>query len=143
MVRYAQRPWYNPLGYMAASPAAYVSMVFMISLTAVWPFRYRISEYFERQRAGPHVEIRQKAVMYYNEIERMHRRQAMVNQENLQNDNSGQRLQAAMVAEALKMGHADQEYNYWYAHQRDAIRAEKLLLEIEELKRKIASEKRK
>ncbi|CCW70319.1 unnamed protein product [Phytomonas sp. Hart1] len=138
MVRYAQRPWYNPLGCMASSPPAYVFLVFFTGLTLVWPIRYRISEYFERQRAGPHVELRQKAVMYYNEIEKMHRRQALVNQENLQNDNSGHRQQALMVAESLRMGHIDQEYNYWFAHQRDAIRAEKLLLEIKELKAKLA-----
>lgn len=137
MVRYANRPWYSPLGFMASAPTSYAPMLVLISVVAVWPFRYRISEYFERQRDGPHIELRQKAVKYYNEMERMHRRQVMVNQENIQDDNMPHRLSAHMSVEAIRQGRTDQEYDYWHAHQRDALRAEKLLGEVRELKQKL------
>lgn len=137
MVRYAKRPWFTPLGFMASSPTSYAPMLVFISLCALWPFRYHLSEFFERQKDGPHVELRQKAVSYYSEMERMHRRQAMVNQENLQDDNAPHRLSAQMSIEAIRQGRTDQEYDYWYAHQRDTIRAEKLLGEVRELKQKL------
>lgn len=140
MVRYVQRPWYSPLGFMASSPSSYSWMLCAIAVTVVFPFRYQLSEYFERQREGPHVEIRHKAVKYYTEMERMHRRQALVNLDNMQDDNSPHRLSASISVDALKVGELDQEYNYWYAHQRDAMRAEKLMMEIRELKAKIAAE---
>lgn len=140
MVRYVQRPWFSPLGFMAAAPSSYVWFMCGAAVVAVFPFRYQLSEYFERQRDGPHVELRHKAVKYYSEMERMHRRQALVNLDNMQDDNPGHRLSASMAVDSLKTGDLDQEYNYWYAHQRDAIRAEKLMMEIRELKAKIAAE---
>ncbi|KAG5480202.1 hypothetical protein CUR178_06257 [Leishmania enriettii] len=139
MVRYVQRPWFSPLGFMASSPTAYVPMMTCIALAMTFPFRYQISEYFERQHDGPHVELRRKAVKYYAEMERMHRRQALVNLESIQDDNAPHRLSAALSVESLQAGHLDQEYNYWYAHERDAIRAEKLMMEIRELKAKMAN----
>lgn len=139
MVRYAQRPWFHPIGFMSYAPSSYAFLLVVTGVTAAFPFRYRISEYFERQRDGPHVEMRQKAVKYYNEMERMHRRQALINLENMQDDNFGGRQSATLMTEALRVGHLDQEQNYWHAHQRDTIRAEKLLEEIRELKAKIAS----
>lgn len=122
---------------MSSSPTSYVPMMVVCGVLAAWPARYRISEYFERQRDGPHVEIRQKAVKFYSEMERMHRRQALVNQENMQDDNFGGRNSATLMTEALRIGHLDQEQNYWHAHQRDSMRAEKLLEEIRELKTKL------
>lgn len=141
MVRYVQRPWYTPLGLMATSPTAYAPLMVGMAVVLVFPLRYHISEYFERQRDGPHVELRQKAVKYYTEMERMHRRQALVNLDSMQDDNGPHRLTAAMSVDALQLGQTDQEYNYWYAHERDAMRAEKLLLEIRELKAKMAANK--
>lgn len=76
---------------------------------------------------------------YYNEMERMHRRQALLNLECMQDDNFGGRQSAVLMTEALRVGHLNQEQNYWHAHQRDTIRAEKLLTEIRELKAKIAA----
>lgn len=139
MVRYTQRPWWHPIGFMSSTPTAYAPVLVIIGVTAAWPFRYSLSEYFERQRDGPHVEIRQRAVKYYTEMERMHRRQAMMNLETIQDDNFGGRNSAILATEALRVGHLDQEQSYWYAHQRDALRAEQLLAEIRELKGKIAS----
>ncbi|KAH9597682.1 hypothetical protein LSM04_007438 [Trypanosoma melophagium] len=138
MVRYVKRPWYTPLGFMNYAPQSYAPLLMALSVAVTFPLRYKLSEYFERQRDGPHVELRRKAVLYYSEMERMHRRQALQNQANLQEDNSTHRLSATLQAEALRMGHVDQEYNYWYAHQRDAIRAEKLLTEVKELQARIA-----
>ncbi|KPA78262.1 hypothetical protein ABB37_06413 [Leptomonas pyrrhocoris] len=140
MVRYVQRPWYSPLGLMATNTPSYVWFMCASAVIAVFPFRYQISEYFERQHAGPHVELRHKAVKYYSEMERMHRRQALVNLDNMQDDNAPHRLSASMAVDSLKTGDLDQEYNYWYAHARDAARAEKLMIEIRELKAKIAAE---
>lgn len=137
MVRYAKRPWFHPLGFMASAPTSYAPMLVLIGLCVTFPARYRISEYFERQRDGPHIEIRQKAVKYYNEMERMHRRQAMINQENIQDDNMPHRLSAQMSIESIRKGRTDQEFDYWHAHQRDAMRAEKLLGEVRELKQKL------
>lgn len=139
MVRYAQRPWYTPIGFMNSSPASFMPMVAVLGFLIVWPVRYRVSEFFERQRDGPHIEARHKAVRYYQEMERMHRRQTLNNLECMQQDNSPHRVSASMSAEALRIGNTDQEFNYWYAHQRDAIRAEKLLKEVRELKSKIAA----
>lgn len=139
MVRYAHRPWYHPIGFMSSAPSSYAFLMVIIGVGAAFPFRYSISEYFERQREGPHVEIRHKAVKYYTEMDRMHRRQALVNQENMQDDNFGGRNSALLLTEALRMGHVDQEQNYWHAYQRDATRAEKLLEEIKELKKKVGS----
>ncbi|RNF15421.1 uncharacterized protein Tco025E_05581 [Trypanosoma conorhini] len=138
MVRYAQRPWYTPIGFMSSAPHSYAGLLIAFGVAAVFPFRYKMSEYFERQRDGPHVELRRKAVMYYNEMERMHRRQALQNLSSLQEDDSGHRLSATLQGEALRMGHVDQEYNYWYAHQRDALRAEKLLTEVKELQARVS-----
>lgn len=140
MVRYVQRPWYSPLGFMASSPSSYSWMIGLLAVVGVFPFRYQVSEYFERQRDGPHVEIRHKAVKYYTEMERMHRRQALVNLDNMQDDNGPHRLSASISVDAIKIGELDQDYNYWYAHERDAIRAEKLMMEIRELKAKMAAE---
>ncbi|KAL7700882.1 hypothetical protein N2W54_007940 [Lotmaria passim] len=140
MVRYVQRPWYSPLGFMATAPSSYVWFMAAAAVVAVFPFRYQLSEYFERQRDGPHVELRHRAVKYYSEMERMHRRQALVNLDNMQDDNSPHRLSASVSVDAIKVGDLDQEYNYWYAHARDAARAEKLMMEIRELKAKIAEE---
>lgn len=137
MVRYTQRPWFNPIGFMSSAPSSYAFLMVIVGVAGAFPFRYAISEYFERQRDGPHVEIRQRAVKYYTEMERMHRRQALVNLENMQDDNFGGRNSATLTTEALRVGHLDQEQNYWFAHQRDAIRAEQLLAEINELKQKI------
>eukprot|EP00796_Vickermania_ingenoplastis_P010035 gene10035-7010_t len=138
MVRYTQRPWYHPVGFMSSSPTSYAPLMFIIGITAAFPFRYALSEYFERQRDGPHMEIRQKAVKYYTEMERMHRRQALINLENMQDDNFGGRNSATLSTEALRCGHLDAEQSYWYAHQRDALRAEQLLAEVRELKMKLA-----
>ncbi|KPI84419.1 hypothetical protein ABL78_6526 [Leptomonas seymouri] len=140
MVRYVQRPWYSPLGFMATAPSSFAWVICGCAVIAAFPFRYQISEYFERQRGGPHVELRQKAVKYYAEMERMHRRQALVNLESIQDDNAPHRLSASMAIDSIKVGDLDQDYNYWYAHGRDAIRAEKLMMEIRELKEKIAAE---
>nr|CCC93337.1 unnamed protein product [Trypanosoma congolense IL3000] len=137
MVRYAKRPWYTPIGFMSYSPHAYAPLLVVAGVAATFPFRYKISDYFERQRDGPHVELRRKAVMYYNEIERMHRRQALQNQANVQEDDASHRLSATLNAESMRMGHVDQEYNYWHAHQRDALRAEKLLSEVRELQQRL------
>lgn len=137
MVRYTQRPWFNPIGFMNSAPSSYAFLMVIVGVVGAFPFRYAISEYFERQRDGPHVEIRQRAVKYYTEMERMHRRQALVNLENMQDDNFGGRNSATITTEALRVGHLDQEQNYWFAHQRDAIRAEQLLAEINELKQKV------
>lgn len=125
---------------MATAPSSYVWLMAAAAVVAVFPFRYQLSEYFERQRDGPHVELRHRAVKYYSEMERMHRRQALVNLDNMQDDNSPHRLSASVSVDAIKVGDLDQEYNYWYAHARDAARAEKLMMEIRELKAKIAEE---
>ncbi|GET88354.1 hypothetical protein, conserved [Leishmania tarentolae] len=140
MVRYVQRPWFSPLGFMASSPTGYPFMMVCIAVGIIFPFRYQISDYFERQRDGVHVEMRRKAVKYYAEMERMHRRQALVNLESMQDDNAPHRLSAVLSVESIQAGNLDQEYNYWYAHERDAIRAEKLMMEIRELKAKMAAE---
>ncbi|EPY36913.1 hypothetical protein STCU_00344 [Strigomonas culicis] len=140
MVRYTPRPWYSPLGFMASAPTGYGPLLVAIGVVIAWPLRYQLSEYFERQKDGPHIELRQRAVKYYNELERMHRRQAMLNLENMEEDTSGLRLHATLSAEALRVGHTDMEYQYWNAHQRDAMRTEKLLMEIADLKEKIAAE---
>ncbi|KEG15530.1 hypothetical protein DQ04_00051250 [Trypanosoma grayi] len=137
MVRYAKRPWFTPIGFMNYAPHSYAPLMMVIGVAATFPFRYKISEYFERQRDGPHVELRRKAVLYYNEMERMHRRQALQNQYSVQDDDSGHRMSATLQGEALRMGHVDQEYNYWHAHQRDALRAEKLLSEVRELQARL------
>ncbi|KAG8344536.1 hypothetical protein ERJ75_000279800 [Trypanosoma vivax] len=137
MVRYAKRPWYTPLGFMNSSPQSYGALLVISGVAVTFPFRYKMSEYFERQRDGPHVELRRKAVIYYNELERMHRRQALQNQANIQDDDSPHRISSTLQAESLRMGHIDQEYNYWHAHQRDAIRAEKLLAEVKELQKRL------
>lgn len=118
----------------------YGPLTTIIGVAAVWPFRYHISEYFERQREGPHIEIRRKAVQYYQEIERMHRRQAMVNQENLWDDNMPHRNTANISSEAMRKGFPDMEQSYWLAHQRDAMRAEKLLQEVRALKAKVGAD---
>lgn len=137
MPRYPQRPWYSPLGSMATGPHIYAMQLFSLGFIIFYPFRYRLSEWYERQSLSPDCQLRGKAVAYYHEMERQHKRQAMVNNPILMND-FGQNTSATMSADALKSGITDFEFQYWHAHQRDAMRAEKLVEEVKELQAKIA-----
>lgn len=139
MPRYASRPWFSPLGYMASSPQSWPAMLMSLGVLGMFPFRYRFAEYYERQSMGPESEIREKAVRYYGEMERMHRRQALSNHPMWQQDDVDlHNVTAQMQVQSFRIGVTDNEYQYWHAHQRDALRAQKLLGEIEELQQRIA-----
>jgi hypothetical protein len=137
MPRYPKRAWFNPLGSMAAAPHTYALQVYSLGFIIFYPFRYRIAEWYERQSMSPDSQMRGKAISYYQNLDRTHKRQAMVNNPLLVNDFMGN-THANQSADALKAGVLDFEYAYWHAHQRDAMRAEKLVGEVRELQAKIA-----
>lgn len=122
---------------MAAAPHSYAMQVYSLGFIIFFPFRYRISEWYERQSLSPDSFLRQKAVNYYQNMDRSHKRQAMMNNPLLLDDFNGN-THARMTADAMKAGVLDYEYSYWIAHQRDAMRAEKLVEEVRELQAKIA-----
>lgn len=138
MARYPNRPWYSPLGFMATTPHSYGFVVVTMGFFFGYPLRYKLGEYYERQQLTPDAHMRAKAIAYYRELERTQRRQAMTNhQMYMQADLDGHQMSATGAANSLKIGVTDYEYQYWEAHQRDALRAEKLLKEVEELQAKI------
>lgn len=138
MVRYTQRPWYSPLGFMAHTPHSYGFFIGTLGFYLVYPFRYRYSDWSERMMPTKGQELQDKAVLYYRELERMQRRMAMFHNPVLQGFTDSHVASAAASSDSLNYGVTDFEYQYWHAHQRDAMRAEKLLAEVDELQRKIA-----
>lgn len=137
MPRYPRRGHFHILSIMATMPVQYAFAGTLVGFVLAFPIRYFIGHWFERQEASKQSELKHKAIRFYQEMERMHRRQASVNHTLLNNDAPEHRAAAAMMNESLKQGNSYAEESYWYAHNKDVYRAQQLLGEIRELKAKI------
>lgn len=145
MPRYQARPWYHPLGLMAMAPVHYAWCLFVGTIIVMYPARYRIADYWDRRRQGPEVQLRDKAVKFYQELERMNRRQALLNhphylQQNLNYTNAIAHNMTNVEGNKLSPLAGQSDRHYFVAHNKDALRAEKLLLEVRELQGKLAKE---
>jgi hypothetical protein len=138
MGRYIKRGFYHPISFMAEQPVSYACLIIPIAIIIGAPFRYQIASYWERQNQSPQAQIRGQAIRFYQELERMHRRQAVMNHP-LMDDNPSIRTQVYAMNQSLMTGNPMAEEAYFYAHQRDVQRAQILLGEIRELKAKIAA----
>jgi hypothetical protein len=137
MGRYVKRGYFHPIAFMAENPVSYAFWVIPISVFIAIPFRYQISSYWERQNQSPQAAIRAKAIMFYQELERMHRRQAVMNN-SWQDDNPAMRTSISNLNNAIRAGVGEADEMYFRAHKRDVQRAQILLSEIRELKAKMA-----
>lgn len=141
MPRYPSRVWYHPLQVLASNPTGWPFLTTAIALIAVFPFRYKISRYYERQRDHPGDVWRAKAVRHYREIERGYKRQwhfnhAMYKDEQYPNHSTT----ASQGASMIMAGVTDSEHMYWHSHARDVKRAQTLLEEISALREKVEAE---
>lgn len=137
MARYPVRPWWHPLGMMAQNPAGYPWFIVSAFILLVFPWRYKISRYYERQRDSAGQCLRLKAIRMYHEIECMYRRETMWKHPMWMTDDSPlNRNHAIGMASNVALGHGEGEQSYWNAHQKDMVRAARLIEEIEELRAK-------
>lgn len=133
MPRYPVRPWFHPLQFMGSYPHCYPFMVGMMVMTGLFPYRYHIARYYERQKDTTGQYLRGKTVRIYREIERMYRREFqwrnMVNE-----DQRHTRISLFVQQSSFMLGQTDAEFQYWQSHQRDVMRAKKLQEEIASMK---------
>lgn len=139
MVRYAQRPWYTPLGMMAHAPLGWPCFALAFFGLVTWPFRYRISRYLELQQVNPQADLKNKAIMYYLQLDRFHKRVGHFNSSssNGQEDHMEVKAAAHQISASTMIGNTDAEQMYWHAYRRDMLRAERLVEELRELKAKV------
>jgi len=139
MPRYPVRPFYHPKQILASMPFAY-PFFFMITATAVlFPFRYKISRYYERASNVRPQGLKGKAVRLYREMERMQRREMTFKGNPVYEENPGTRMALPVEMRAINTGMTDYEFQYWESHQKDVMRARKLQQEIEDLKARVAA----
>jgi hypothetical protein len=136
MPRYPVRPWWHPLQFMASAPTAYPIVGIVLITGSMFPFRYKIANYWERQRDTMSQPTKSKAIKQYRELERMYKREALFRLPLAQEDNPGARNQIQQQQTSFQIGVTDAEVHYWRSHQHDVMRAAKLQDEIKELKAK-------
>jgi len=124
-------------------PIQYILGIFATAPVVLYPIRYKYSENMELQKKSRGEELRGQAIIFYAELERMYRRQAMQNHPIMQNDPIESRLTAVNMAGGVKYGNPTADESYFHAHYRDMVRTQELLKEIADLKAKIAVEAQK
>ena len=140
MGRYVKRFIYHPISIMSENPVWYGISIIPMAVLFGYPIRFYLADYWERQNQSPQLHLRSQAIRFYQELERMHRRQAVSNHPIVNNDSPTMRTTANNMNRALRMGNVMAEESYFYAHKRDVQRAQLLLGEIRELKVKIAAD---
>ena len=134
MARYPVRPWYHPVQFMASSPIGYACLTVVIPMCILFPWRYKISRFFERQKDSPQQCLRQKAIRTYRELERMYRREAMYKHPFILGENEPNKNATTQQATSFQIGVTDQERQYWDSHMKDVTRAARLQDEIKALR---------
>jgi hypothetical protein len=140
MVRYVQRPWYHPIGFMSTSLPAYPVAAMTIACVVMYPFRYIIADGNERAMQDPQSIIKQEALLFYHSLEDMMRRttyhyRSMANEHG---DPGHQPL--SQWNEALQTGKLEADRSYMDSHHRDMTRAHETLKEIRDLRAKLGKE---
>eukprot|EP00388_Colpodella_angusta_P045807 GDKK01067339.1.p1 GENE.GDKK01067339.1~~GDKK01067339.1.p1 ORF type:complete len:142 (-),score=8.61 GDKK01067339.1:244-669(-) len=138
MVRYTQRAWYHPIGFMSQSLLSYPIMVMTIAGLVTYPNRYQIADYWERCSQDPGDVLKAKAILYYSELEIVGKRQAYIfgpqrNDYGLPNNGD-----LRMVAGEIKKGSPSIDEEYFRVHYIDALRVKSMQDEIGELKKAMA-----
>ena len=139
MPRYPSRPFWHPKQIMATLPFCYPVITVSIGLCMIWPFRYKISRYYERQTDTAAQALKGKAVRLYREIERMHRREMTLGRNPATEQILGTQMSLPAQMISFQRGQTDAEYQYWESHQKDVMRARRLQQEIEDLKARVAA----
>ena len=135
MPRYPIRPRFHPIEFMSHSPHLF-PLYYLIGVTVVlFPFRYRLARFYERQRQSPQTKMKGSAVKYYRDIEFKYRRESWWR--HIMWSNEGD-YKAALVADVMnheiREGSVHADSLYWRAHQKDVQRAGRLAKEIGELR---------
>lgn len=141
MVRYTQRPWYTPVGFMSQSLPSYPVMVMLVSCIIAYPLRFKIPDYWERCSQDPGEHIRTKAILYYHELEMMSQRYARfwTRSEYALHTNH----EVRMAGEEIKKGALYMDEDYFRAHYLDSMRIKAMQDEVEELKKALANDRKK
>ena len=140
MVRYAQRKWYTPVGFMSMSLPSYPVMVMVVSAVLAYPLRYKVADYWERCSQDPGEALRARAIVYYNELELTSARSAHLwtrSDYALQTNHEVQ-----MVGEEIKKGALFIDEDYFRAHYLDSMRVKAMQDEIAELKKALATDRK-
>ncbi len=141
-MRYPRRPWWHPMAIMAHNPSGYTIGGMCISMLAVYPWRHKISRYYERQRDTPGQAVRQQAVRHYKHLEAMWKREILYKQPMVNEEQPASKIGQSVIGTSLLIGIVDSELDYWTSHQKDVQRAAKLTDELRELKaRQVAAAK--
>ena len=139
MPRYPVRPFYHPKQILATMPFAYPFIFMMVSAAVLFPFRYKISRFYERQSNTRNQGLKGKAVRLYREMERMQKRETTFKGNPVYEENVGTRMSLPVQQHAFQKGMTECEFQYWESHQKDVMRARKLQQEIEDLKSRVAA----
>lgn len=142
MVRYTQRPWYNPIGFMSQAPLSYPIMLMALAGLVTYPLRYHIADYWERCSQDPGDILKTKAILYYSELEVVGKRQAYMFGPQRQDYGLITNNDVRMVGEEIKKGLPSMDEEYFRVHYIDAMRVKSMQDEISELKKAMSKEKR-
>ena len=135
MPRYPLRPRWHPIEMISHSPHLVGPFMFAAVTIVLWPFRYRIARFYDRQRQSPQTKMKAAAVKYYRDIEYKYRKEAWWRHALWSDDGDWgtARVMDAMQHE-LREGSIGMDSLYWRAHQKDVQRASRLASEIKELR---------
>ena len=134
MPRYPVRPWWHPKTWMASIPFMYPTLILGLWVAFLFPWRYKISRYYERQQDSAGQAMKGRSVRLYRELERMHRRELTFARNPINDELFGTRASLPVQATSFQKGQTDAEWQYWESHQKDVMRVRKLQQEIEDLK---------
>jgi hypothetical protein len=141
MPRYSKKPWFHPLGWMQSNAMGYATVVPLLMCAVIYPWRFRVTRYWERQRDTDGDIARQRAIKTYREIERHYKREMTLAHPMYKDDFHPDHSTIAHVdSTSWFVGLTDHEAAYWRSHTRDVQRCQQLLDEMAELKKKIESE---
>jgi hypothetical protein len=140
MVRYVQRPWYHPIGFMSHSLPAYPVAVITIATCLMYPFRYIVADGNERAMQDPQSILKQEAMLFYHTLDDMMRR-TTYNFRSIVSENGDPGQQPlAQWNESLQTGKLETDRSYMDSHHRDMTRAHETLKEIRDLRAKLGKE---
>lgn len=136
-MRYPSRPWFHPLALMAQNPSGYAALISFLAVGVMFPWRYKIGRYHERQSGSAAQCLKQKTIRFYREIENMYTREALWKHPMWVSDETPMTKNIALAFwSGVNQGHGDSEHAYWSCYQRDMVRARRLIDEIDELRAK-------
>lgn len=141
MVRYTQRAWYSPIGFMSQSLPSYHFYCMSIACLFAYPFRYRVADYWERISQDPGHVIRAKAIVYYSEMEATSQRNAHMF---AQREEYGLHTnhEVRMPGEEIRKGSLSMDEDYFRVHYIDSMRIKAMQDEVEELKKQLAVDRK-